>query len=31
MVLKKDFLGLYLDGRLSPWEDEVLGVSTLCF
>ena len=31
MVLKKDFLGLYLDSRLSLWEDEVLGVSILCF
>ena len=26
MVLKKDFLGLCLDGGPSPWEDEVLGV-----
>ena len=31
MVLKKDFLGLYLDGRLSLWEDEVLGVLVLYF
>ena len=31
MVLKKDFLGLYLDDRLSLWEDKVLGVLVLCF